>query len=174
MTTSGSTIWRLHLLPKGENPPKPEDVVKFCHAHSVLGMGWAVDADLDENISWSDYVARSKDTEWKKVNDNVRRWKEDVKTGDLVWTKTPNKEYYLARVIGEWRYEPAAKFVAVDMVNIREVKFVFVGDKSQMPDKIVKKFIDGQTLQRVNGVDELSRDLWNKHCPPTSPKYLER
>ena len=171
MTTSGPTIWQLHLLPKvGIGADDPERVVKFCRDHSVLGMGWAVDADPDENISWTDYVARSKDTEWGKVNDNVRRWKEDVKIGDLVWTKTPNKEYFLARVIGGWHYEPAPEFFDIDMVNIREVEFVSVGNESQ-----VGKVAFGRlTLSRVNGVDELSRDLWNKCSPPPSPKYLGR
>ena len=174
MTTSGPTIWRLHLLPYGgawgEDDPKLQAkwAEALCHARSVLGMGWAVNADPDENISWSDYVARSKDTEWGKLAGAVRRWKEDVKINDLVWTKTTNAEYFLARVTGEWRYEPATKFFVADMVNVREVKFVFVGDKSQVPVKVVNSFHPPRTLQRVGNVDNLSRDLWNKHCPPNS------
>ena len=166
ISLSGPTIWQLHLRPKvGVGADDPERVVKFCRDHSVLGMGWAVDADPDENISWSDYKERA-----GEMNGNVRRWKEDVKINDLVWTKTPNKEYYLARVTGEWRYEPAPEFVDIDMVNIREVEIVSVGNESQ-----VGKVAFGRlTLSRINGVDELSRDLWNKCSPPTSPKYLGR
>ena len=174
-----ATIRRLHLLPKvGVGVENPELVVKFCRKHSVLGMGWAVEADSGENISWPEYVARYKkenqDRDGGKVNSNVRRWKEDVKIGDLVWTKTPNPaEYFLAKVTGEWRYEPAKDFKNVDMVNIREVEFVSVGDMSYMQDsdeanKVVQAFRGGWTLQKVNGVDNLSRDLWNQHCPPTS------
>ena len=174
MTTSDPTIWRIHLLPHGGAWGKDDRMLQakwaeaLCHARSVLGMGWAVNADPDENISWSDYKERAKAKYEGKVDESVRRWNEDVKIGDLVWTKTTNGEYYLARVTGEWRYEPATKFFVADMVNVREVKFVFVGNKPQMPDKIVKKFIGGQTFRRVNGVDKLSCDLWNKHCPPNS------
>ena len=177
MTTSGPTIWRLHIRPMGglwgaDNRERQAKLaVDLCRNLSVLGMGWPVKADPDENISWSDYVDRSKDTEWKKVNDNVRRWKEDVKINDLVWTRTTNGEYLLARVTGEWRYEPDTEFTDADMVNVREIdEFVFVGNESQVPCEVASSFRRGHTLQRVrvNGVDELSRDLWNKHCPPNS------
>ena len=176
ISLSGPTIWQLHLRPMGglwgaDNRERQAKLaVDLCRNLSVLGMGWPVKADPDENISWSDYVDRSKDTEWKKVNDNVRRWKEDVKIGDLVWTRTTNGEYLLARVTGEWRYEPDTEFTDADMVNIREVEIVSVGNESQ-----VGKVAFGRlTLSRINGVDDFSRDLWNKCSPPTSPKYLER
>ena len=79
-----------------------------------------------------------------------------------------NGEYLLARVTGEWRYETTPKFVDADMVNIREVEFVCVGNKSSVPGKIVNSFTP-KTLQPIKSVDNnLSRDLWNQHCPPTS------
>ena len=161
-----TTIWRLHLLPDGTDR---EWVVAFCHYRSVLGMGWSVEADPNENISWTDYVERS-EAKYGSLDKNVRRWKEDVKIGNLVWARTPNKEYLLARVTGEWRYESADEFKAAGMVNIREVEFVSVGNESSVPDKIVRSFGPG-TLNPIYGVDNLSCYLWNKYCPPTSPKY---
>ena len=154
-----TTIWRLLLLPYGEDPPDRERVVAFCHARSVLGMGWSVDADQDKNISK------------EELNENFRRWKEEVKIGDLVWTRTPNREYLLARVTGEWRSETAPEFKAVGMVNIREVEFVFVGKESNVPVRVVNSFIPNRTLQRIRNVDNLSCYLWNKYCLSTSPKY---
>lgn len=181
MTTHDpATVWRLHLLPtRGENDQQKiaeirKAVQTLCLDRSVLGMGWSVEADPDENISWTDYVKRSK-AKHGYLDGNVRRWKEDVKIGDLIWTRMTklNGEYFLAKVIGEWRYEPAEEFKNADMVNIREVEFVSVGDISHMQDsdeanKVVQAFRRGWTLQKVNGVDNLSRYLWNKHCPPTS------
>lgn len=166
-----ATIWRLQLRPKGHDP---EQVVAFCHKRSVLGMGWSVDADPGENISWKEYKERFV-VQYKrklKKDDNVRLWNEEVKIGSLVWTKTPNPaEYLLARVTGEWRYEPADEFKAVGMANIRKVEFVFVGNKSSVPDKIVRSFTP-KTLQPIKSVDNnLSCYLWNKYCLPTSPKY---
>ena len=161
-----TTIWRLHLLPDGTDR---EWVVAFCHYRSVLGMGWSVEADPNENISWTDYVERS-EAKYGSLDKNVRRWKEDVKIGNLVWARTPNKEYLLARVTGEWRYESADEFKAAGMVNIREVEFVPVGNESHVPGRVVNSFF-GRTLQKVENVDNLSRYLWNKHCLPTSPKY---
>ena len=166
-----ATVWRLQLLPDGIDPKR---VVAFCHYRSVLGMGWSVKADPGENISWPEYVKRSK-AKYGSLDPNVLRWKEKVKIGDLVWARTrPPRGYLLARVTGEWRYETTPKFVDADMVNIREVEFVSVGDISHMQDsdeanKVVQAFRRGWTLQKVNGVDNLSRDLWNQHCPSTSP-----
>ena len=180
-----ATIRRLHLLPtRGENDQQKIAEIRkaaqtLCLNRSVLGMGWSVKADPGENISWEEYQDRYKkenqDRDGGKVNSNVRRWKEDVKIGDLIWTRMTklNGKYFLAKVIGEWRYEPAKDFKKADMVNIREVEFVCVGDMSHMQDsdeanKVVQAFRGGWTLQKVNGVDNLSRDLWNQHCPPTS------
>lgn len=160
-----ATVWRLHLLPDGIDPKR---VVAFCHYRSVLGMGWSVKADPGENISWPEYVKRSK-AKYGYLDPNVRRWKEKVKIGHLVWARTPTpRGYLLARVTGEWRYETADEFKAVGMDNIREVEFVCVGKESNVPDKVVQAFRRGWTLQKVNGVDNLSRDLWNQHCLPTS------
>ena len=175
-----ATIWRLHLLPtRGEDDwQKIAEIRKgaqiLCLDRSVLGMGWSVEADPGENISWPEYVARYKKEnqarDGGKLNDNVRRWKEDVEIGDLVWTRMTklNGEYLLARVTSEWRYEPADEFKNADMVNIREVEFVCVGNKSSVPGKIVNSFTP-KTLLPIKSVDNnLSRDLWNQHCPPTS------
>lgn len=168
MTTHDpATVWRLHLLPDGIDPKR---VVAFCHYRSVLGMGWSVKADPGENISWPEYVKRSK-AKYGSLDPNVRRWKKEVKIGHLVWARTPPpRRYLLARVTGEWRYETADEFKAVGMDNIREVEFVFVGNESSVPGKIVNSFGLGALL-RIKGVDNLSCYLWNKYCPPTSPKY---
>ena len=64
-------------------------------------------------------------------------------------------EYLLARVTGEWRYEPADEFKNADIVNIREVEFVFVGDESYVPDGVVNSFSPPKTLQRIENVDNL-------------------
>ena len=177
-----ATIRRLYLLPtRGKNDQQKIAEIRkaaqtLCLDRSVLGMGWSVDADSDENISWEEYQARYVDQYRKKVNSNVRRWKEDVKIGDLIWTKMTklNGKYFLAKVIGEWRYEPAVKFKKADMVNIREVEFVCVGNESHVPGRVVNSFIPSRTLQRIRNVDNLSRYLWNKHCPSTSPyEYID-
>ena len=68
-----TTIWRLHLLPtRGENDQQKIAEIRkkaqtLCRNRSVLGMGWSVDADPDENISWEEYQARYVDQYRKKV-----------------------------------------------------------------------------------------------------------
>ena len=49
------SLWRLHLMPTGGQAGTREDQAlraqELCRERSVLGMGWSVDADLDENLS---------------------------------------------------------------------------------------------------------------------------
>ena len=64
------------------------------------------------------------------------------------------------------------------MANIRKVEFVFVGNKSHLPDsdeadkvvQIVHTQMDFADLS-MSVDNNLSCYLWNKYCLPTSPKY---
>ena len=77
------SLWRLHLMPTGGQAGTREDQAlraqELCRERSVLGMGWSVDADLDENLSWDEYRARS-----IRVDGSVRRWNEDVENNCLL------------------------------------------------------------------------------------------
>lgn len=165
-------IWRLHVRPSGGRGD-PALAVAFCLDHSVLGMGWSVEAHEGEVVSWDDYIPRAEHRHGK-VNGNVRRWRQDVKRDDLVWTRTMNGEYWLARVTGDWKYNTSQEAKDADMVNQHCVEFTLIGNESGVPGKVVAAFRASRTLQRIWNVDLLSRYLWNErtsgsHEYPLSP-----
>ncbi len=153
------SLWRLHLMPTGGQAGTREDQAlraqELCRERSVLGMGWSVDADLDENLSWDEYRARS-----IRVDGSVRRWNEDVENNDLVWIKTIREGYFLARVTDDWYYNPNPVFRDADIVNVRSVEFLAV-DNNDVPDSVRQAFRGGHTLQRVHDPEaiNLSRSL---------------
>lgn len=136
----------------------------------MLGMGWGVEADPSESLAWEQYEEKSK-ARFGNLNGNVRRWKQDVHIGDLVWTRTRKAEYILARVTGDWRYNPSPKFVAADTVNMRPVDIIEMGNESNVPGKVVAAFRPRRTLQRINGVSGISKYLWDRDSVETAPKY---
>lgn len=135
------TLWRLHLMPMGgadgSRKEKALRAQELCCRYSVLGMGWSVDADLDESFSWDEYRVR-----YGEVDGSVRRWNEDVEIGDLVWTKTIREGYFLARVTGNWYYNPDPDFGNADIVNVRCVEFRPV-DNNDVPDSVRQAFRGG-------------------------------
>ena len=157
-------LWRLHLMPTGGAVGSREDQAlraqELCRAHAVLGMGWSVDADLDENLLWDEYQERSINR-YEEVNGSVRRWNEDVETNDLVWIKTIREGYFLARVTDDWYYNPNPVFRDADIVNVRDVEFLAV-DNNDVPDSVRQAFRGGHTLQRVRDPEaiDLSHALW--------------
>lgn len=162
-------IWRLHLRPYG-GKGDPALAVDLCLRESVLGMGWGVEAGPSESLSWEQYQERSK-AKFQKLDGNVRRWHEQVNIGDLVWTRTRKAEYILARVTGEWRYDPSSEFVDADTVNMRPVDIIEMGNESNVPGKVVAAFRPRRTLQRINGVSGISKYLWDRDSDDSGPKY---
>lgn len=158
------SLWRLHLMPtggaEGTREEKAVRAQELCLEHSVLGMGWSVNADLDENLLWDEYQERSINI-YEKVDGSVRRWNEDVEIDDLVWTKTIHEEYFLARVTGDWYYNPDPVFGDADIVNVCDVEFLVV-DNNDVPDSVRQAFRGGHTLQRVRDPEaiDLSHALW--------------
>lgn len=170
-------IWRLILCPGG-GTGTPAEAASLCKDESVLGMGWGVNVATGVSLPWADYLDlaearhRPKPGAKRKTDPlgNVRRWYRDVAKDDLVWTRNTRAEYLLARVIGEWCYKSEKEFVKQDIVNVRAVEFVEVGNESNVPGKIVRQF-RGQTLTRIKGVTNLSRRMWNERSPSDSFKY---
>jgi len=89
------------------------------------------------------------------------RW---VEEDDLVWTRDPDGEYYLAKVVSGWEYWISQEAIDrdIDIANIFRVEFrkVLI---DEVPGRIVASFRAPRTIQRI--VDEraleYSKYLWN-------------
>ena len=140
-------VWWLNLRPTGGTPPDPgetrTDQAKraqdFCRRHSVLGMGWSVEGEV---LSWDDYRIRRKERHDKHgrydKGGNVNRWKEKVNIGDLVWTKTEDGHFWLARIVGDWHYDSSPAATKADMVNQRPAMIVEIGTRDDVPRRVAR------------------------------------
>lgn len=142
-------VWWLNLRPTGGTPPEPGDTrerqarraQEFCRKHSVLGMGWRV-TPAEGELSWNEYRARRDERraehEPYDKGGNVNRWKEKVSIGDLVWTKTEDGLFWLARITGDWYYDSSRAAKKADMVNQRPAMIVEIGGRDDVPSRVAK------------------------------------
>jgi hypothetical protein len=88
---------------------------------------------------------------------------EEMREGDLIWTRAKGT-YYLARVLGPWRYESRRENQDADIVNVRPVQLLKVGTEADVPGKVVADFRAAQTLRRIRDttVANFSKHLFNK------------
>ena len=89
-------------------------------------------------MSWDEYVASRARRENYDPTRNVIRWKENVKIGDFVWTKTHDKRFWLARITGKWCYNSSPEAIEADMVNQRPAVIMEIGGRDDVPERVAK------------------------------------
>jgi len=140
-------LYRLHIKTDGEDRAA---VFEFCRDGGFLGVGWAVG---DRPLDWGGYEARAVAQDGG-VNPSVRAIHE-MPDGALIWTRDTRGAYYLARVLGGWRYLHDERAAACDMRNIRPVLMLACGVESRVPGAVLSSFIPRRALQRV--LDDAAR-----------------
>lgn len=157
-------VWRLQVNTGGAN------IASYCIQNHVAAMGWSLrdltQADRAGIHEFDDYCKIAK-TQYKNF-DSVCRMVEDVQEKDLLWMRTREGKYYIARVKSDsiWRFEESAVDIdaANQLINIDWYPASDTADEESVPGAIATAFIRGFTLQRVNkeGVEEYSQLLYNK------------
>ena len=167
------TVWRLHI--KQEPHVKVPDRCRFCVEDDISGVGWGVPPH--EAMQWSDYCERAV-PRYGRVNGNVRRLQEDVKCGDLIWSRDTKGKYYLGRILDGWEYRHSNGHEAADIHNVRPCNWQLVGDMTEVPGTVRNAFIRGQTLRAIRDetVIWFSMDLFNRltGCSHYQPPKIER
>ena len=93
-------LFRIHIRPDGGT----DDMVatfQYCLDNRLLGVGWRVE-ELANTRDWTMYEQAS-----GPVHRSIQQPRyiyENVRLGDLVWTRDPWGQYYLAKVAGPWEY----------------------------------------------------------------------
>lgn len=105
---------------------------------------------------------------------NIRRMLLEIKPNDLIWGHY-NGKYYIGRVTEESKYIFNASYDAVynDACNqITDIEWLPKNglDESEVAGAITTAFIQGSTLQRINGVNEFSGIIYNSRV---NEKYYE-
>ena len=93
-------LFRIHIRPDGGT----DDMVatfQYCLDNGLLGVGWRVKG-LANTEDWEVYKLAA-----NQVHGSIQQpcyIFQNVRPGDLVWTRDPFGQYYLARVIRSWEY----------------------------------------------------------------------
>jgi len=153
-------VYRLHIRPQG-GLAKPDVSFAYCLRAKVLGVGWQTYSAKPISC-WADYEAEA--SRHHPDLSRVRYLKDRVKPADLLWTRCPAGNYYLAKVESEWEYLTGPEAQDADIVNVVRCQILQVPAVDDVPGKIVACFRPTRTIQSIK--DETSRQysqfLWNK------------
>ncbi len=140
-----TTIWRMHIRPKDVDP---ELSFAVCQKQKILGLGWSIDVQHWRGLTWPKYRAYAT----RRYHGNLsapRLLAEEVKVGDLIWTRDAKNVYFLARVVSPWAFIGKQENYDADIVNTVRVQMFKVGIESHVPGKVVAAFRPSRTLQRI-------------------------
>lgn len=153
-------VFRIHIRPQGGSADM-QTIFDHCLRNGILGVGWRTSSDQNTN-NWDEYYAEaSQDHGNLQVCKYIKKW---VSPGDLVWTRDPSGQYFLARVLSGWEYwtTEESRQQDIDIANIFrcEIKQVAI---DEVPGKIVACFRAPRTIQEVadDKASEYTKHLWN-------------
>ena len=164
MNTAANSIWRLHIKTAAKEGVDP---FEFCIKKKILGLGWQVSAsDENESLDWDSYYQlaeelHGRDRSWRPAVNAIH---DRMKVDDLCWSRESRDSkanYYLGRVLSDWKYKATPKHRDADVVNIRDCDWKKIKPGS-VPGAIVSSFIPSRTLQQIHHEKGYSKFLWNK------------
>ena len=169
-------VVRIQLKPDSKDGISYDDVLNFCKKEEIIGVGWEkLKTREDDYYKIRDelrqnYKPKSATSGLKSIN-ALRKLKE----GDLVWTRLggDGSEYYLCRVGKKlWKDGIVTQdHIDHDICQFVSAKWLFIGKEYKVPGKIINSFIPAIPAQRVEGVMELSKYIWDINCNDETLKY---
>jgi len=153
-------LFRIHIRPKGGSKDMWE-TFNYCLCNGILGVGWRLNS-IKNTKNWDEYFKEASQLyDNLSICEYIMKW---VKKDDLVWTRDPGGEYYLAKVISGWEYWISQEAIDrdIDIANIFRVEFRKVSI-DEVPGKIVASFRAPRTIQKIEDerAIEYSKYLWN-------------
>lgn len=155
------SVWRIQTNPSKGN------IADYCIRNNVAALGWCLkQTNLSESngLTFEEYEELAAKEEYKL--DSVNALAKGMQPNDLIWLRKSGK-YYLARVTNEshWQYNNSDEAYSLDACNQRtDIKWIEIGDESDVPGALTTAFIRGQALQHINtqGILEYSELIYDK------------
>ena len=154
-------VFRMHIRPTG-GEANMQTTFDYCLRNGLLGVGWRIDSQRNTK-DWNEYFKEASQVYGRvQICKYIEKW---VSEGDLVWTRDPEGQYYLARVISGWEYWAGSEAIEgdIDVANIFRCEFQKV-DIDAVPGKVVACFRASRTIQEIadDKAAGYSKYLWNK------------
>ena len=151
-------VYRIHIKPSGGRAAR-KTTFQYCLDNGLLGVGWRVNT-LTNTRNWDDYSKEASHDD-KGICKYIHTW---VKEGNLVWTRDPTSQYYLARVKSGWEYWISQKGIDrnIDIANVFRCVFKKI-DLDVVPGKVIACFRAPRTIQKIDDkrARAYSQYLWN-------------
>ena len=158
-------LHRIHIKPSGGTDDM-NATFKHCLDNKLLGIGWGVYGIIEKTCDWEEYENLAKD-----LHDSIQQPRyilNKVSKGDLVWTRDPDSNYYLAHVTSGWEYwtNQNGRIKSIDIANIFRCEFYPIEElDDKVPGVIVSSFSRGRAIQRIHdsSARAYSQHIWNEH-----------
>lgn len=157
-------LFRIHIRPSGGT----DDMFatfRHCLDNGILGVGWRVETLTTTDI-WEEYEQKAV-PEYGSLQalQQPLYIYNNVEPGDLIWTRDPDGQYYLARVTAGWNYwtTPEGQEKNIDIANVFRCDFCQVA-LDAVPGMVVSRFgLPGYSIQRIHdrSTRTYSQHLWN-------------
>lgn len=156
------SVYRIHIRPKG-GLTNPKVSFSYCLKESVLGLGWQTKTQKNGS-SWAEYESEASGIYGSGELSRVRYLKNNIKQGDLVWTRDTEGNYYIGKVKSEWEYFSNKDAQDADIVNIIRCDLHKIPSIDDVPGKVVACFRPSKTIQSIQDktASDYSKYLWNK------------
>ena len=136
---------------------------QYCLKHNILGVGWGIHEDcVIQTKNWDEYYRKA-----SQYYDNLSICTYIVKyvsEGDLIWTRDPDGNYYVAHVESGWEYWINEEAIEkdIDISNVVRCTILPV-ELDYVPGKVVACFRAPRTIQEIANKEAAaySRYLWN-------------
>jgi hypothetical protein len=142
--------------------------VAHCLQRGVVGIGWGLD-DLPTGTTLDlvcETIEKRDELGWgRTAARTVRRFGEEARVGDFVWTRDTAGRYLVSRLAGPYRYEMSAEATAVDVHQVRDVEWAPPLNDLDVPGAVIRAFIGtGLSFSRIHDqrARELTPYLWEK------------
>ena len=156
-------VYRIHIKPA--ETASRATTFQYCLDNGLLGVGWRLRGEsIIRTKDWNEYHRKaSKNYDNLNTCQYIQRW---VTEGDLVWTRDPAGQYYLARVASGWEYWTSQEGIEndIDIANIFRCDIRKVEELDAVPGKIIACFRAGRTIQAIYDKKAIaySKYLWNE------------
>ena len=116
------------------------ELINYCIDQCVLGLGWGPKyLDIGEPSSFDEYYEAAEAT-WSRGELRSVRAFHEAATGSLVWFRDLTGNYYLAKLISEWRPLIGPVADRLDLGNVRDVQILTVGSEANVPGGVLRAY----------------------------------
>jgi len=162
-------LFRIHIRPGGgpaATSPDADAAISFdyCLRERVLGLGWQVDFPPGSDRTWKAYESLAVQQYGASGLSRVRFLHDNLRPRDLLWTRSPLGEYYLAQVLSPWEYHEGPGSVKADIVNVIRCQILGVEQVDDVPGEIINCFRPRRAIQGIRKPTAVSYSqlLWNQ------------